>query len=193
MDPRSPVADRVCRLKPPERETIAGAPVKGLFLYYYSGKLEMITITLDPKHFPEVVAALTEKYGTGSLETETLKNLTGATFENKMYSWRRNKATLEAQTYGRNLETSSVIYRTDFSLQEYTRRSGAAVKEKATPCWHRSRLARGPDVDEVAVLRGQLVEPRLRRRLGRRRSSARWMAANARRTSGAMRLASPQT
>lgn len=133
MDPRSPVADRLCRLKPPERETIAGAPVKGLFLYYYSGKLEMITVTLDPNHFPGVVAALTEKYGTGSLETETLKNLTGATFENKIYSWRRNKATLEAQTYGRNLETSSVIYRTDFSLQEYTRRSGAAVKEKAAP------------------------------------------------------------
>ena len=122
---RSPVADQLCRLKSGERETIGDAPVKGLFLYFYAGKLEMISLTLDPKHFPDVVGALTKRYGTGSLETETLQNVTGGTFENKIYSWRRNKATLEAQTYGRNLETSSVIYRTDFSLEEYTRRSAA--------------------------------------------------------------------
>ena len=122
---RSPVADQLCRLKSGERETIGDAPVKGLFLYFYSGKLEMISLTLEPKHFPDVVGALTKRYGTGSLETETLQNVTGGTFENKIYSWRRNKATLEAQTYGRNLEASSVIYRTDFSLEEYTRRSSA--------------------------------------------------------------------
>jgi hypothetical protein len=125
MEQRSPVADQVCRLKSGERETIADAPVKGFFLYFYAGKLEMISLTLDPKHFADVVGALTKRYGTGSLETETLQNVTGGTFENKIYSWRRNKATLEAQTYGRNLETSSVIYRTDFSLEEYTRRSSA--------------------------------------------------------------------
>jgi len=124
-EPRSPVADQVCRLKSDERETIADAPVKGLLLYFYAGKLEMISLTLDPKHFTDVVGALTKRYGAGSLETETLQNVTGGTFENKIYSWRRNKATLEAQIYGRNLETSSVIYRTDFSLEEYTRRSAA--------------------------------------------------------------------
>jgi hypothetical protein len=124
-EPRSPVADQVCRLKSGEREAIANAPVKGLLLYFYARKLEMITLTLDPKHFTEVVGALTKQYGSGSLETESIQNVTGATFENKIYSWRRNKATLEAQTYGRNLETSSVIYRTDFSLEEYTRRSAA--------------------------------------------------------------------
>ena len=70
-------------------------------------------------------AASSPAYCSGSLETESIQNVTDATFENKIYSWRRNKATLEAQTYGRNLETSSVIYRTDFSLEEYTRRSAA--------------------------------------------------------------------
>jgi len=125
MEQPSAVADQVCRLKSGERETIADAPMKGLFLYFYAGKLEMISLTLDPKHFPDVVGALTKRYGTGSTETETVQNLTGGTFENKIYSWRRNKATLEAQTYGRNLETSSVIYRTDFSPEEYTRRSAA--------------------------------------------------------------------
>ena len=53
------------------------------------------------------------------------QQLCRAAFENKIYTWRRGSATLEAQTYGRDLETSSMIYRTDFSLQEYTRRSGA--------------------------------------------------------------------
>ena len=88
--------------------------MKGLFLYFYAGKLEMISLTLDPKHFSDVVGALTKRYGTASLATETLQNVTGVAFENKIYSWRRDQATLEAQTYGRNLETSSVIYRTDF-------------------------------------------------------------------------------
>jgi hypothetical protein len=124
-DPQSPVADRLCRLRPGESETIADAPVKRLFLYYYSGKLEMISVTLDARHFVAVVADLTKKYGTGSLETETMRNLTGAAFENKIYTWRRGSATLEVQTYGRDLETSTMIYRTDFSLQEYTRRRGA--------------------------------------------------------------------
>jgi hypothetical protein len=124
-DAQSPVADQVCRLRPGQSETIADAPVKRLFLYYYSGKLEMISVTLDAKHFVGVVAALNKKYGTGSVETETMRNATGAAFENKIYTWRRGSATLEAQTYGRDLETSSMIYRTDFSLQEYTRRSGA--------------------------------------------------------------------
>jgi hypothetical protein len=125
VDPQSPVADQLCRLRPGQSETIADAPVNRLFLYYYSGKLEMISVTLDAKHFVAVVAALTRKYGTGSVETETMRNATGAAFENKIYTWRRGSATLEVQTYGRDLETSSMIYRTDFSLQEYTRRRGA--------------------------------------------------------------------
>ena len=128
VDPKSPVADRLCRLKSGEKETIAEAQVKGLFLYFYSGKLEMISLTLDPKAFPEVVSALSKRYGTGSMETEAMQNVTGKSFENRIYTWRRANATLEAQTYGRNLETSTVMFRTDFSLQEYARRSGSAGK-----------------------------------------------------------------
>lgn len=128
-EPRSAVADQLCRLKPGEKETLADAPVKGMFLYYYRGKLEMISVTLEPKDFPDVVAALTKKYGTGSMETETVRNVSGAAFENKIYSWRRGAATLEAQTYGRSLDASSVIYRTDFSLEEYTRRSSSKAKQ----------------------------------------------------------------
>jgi hypothetical protein len=129
-DPKNPVADRLCRLKG-DRENLAGAPIKGLYLYYYSGKLEMISITLDHEHFNDVIAAITKQYGASTVETENLQNLTGRTFENKIHTWRRQNATLEAQRYGRTLDTTTVIYRTDFSLQEYARRSGTTVREKA--------------------------------------------------------------
>ena len=90
----------------------------------------MISVTLDAKYFVDVVAALTKQYGKAAVETETMQNLSGASYENRIYTWRRGNATLEVQTYGRDLENSSMIYRTDFSLQEYTRRSGAKAPGK---------------------------------------------------------------
>jgi len=130
-DPQNPIADRICSLKFGERETIAGAPVQVLLLYYYSGKLETISISFEPKHFSEVAAALTDKYGAGSVKTEAVQNRMGATFENKTYSWRRGNATLEAKRYSSKIDRSSVMYRTDFALQEFERRRGTTVKEKA--------------------------------------------------------------
>ena len=50
-DPKSPIADRSCSLRYDVKETIAGAPVQGLSLYYYSGKLETIRITVDQWNF----------------------------------------------------------------------------------------------------------------------------------------------
>ncbi len=129
-DPQSPAADKLCRLQPGQSETVGGAPIKRLFLYFYSGKLEMISVTLDAKYFVDVVTALTKQYGKAAVEAETMQNMSGAAFENRIYTWRRGNATLEVQTYGRDLENSSMIYRTDFSLQEYTRRSGARAPGK---------------------------------------------------------------
>ncbi len=123
-DPQSPIADRICSLKFGERETIAGAPVQVLLLYYYFGKIETISISFDSKHFSEVAAALTEKYGAGSVKTEAVQNRMGATFENKIYSWRRGNATLEAKCYSSKIDRSSVMYRSDFALQEFGRRRG---------------------------------------------------------------------
>lgn len=129
-DPQSPAADKLCRLRPGQSETVGGAPIKRLFLYFYSAKLEMISVTLDAKYVVDVITALTKQYGKAAVETETMQNLSGASFENRIYTWRRGSATLEVQTYGRDLENSSMIYRTDFSLQEYTRRSGARAPGK---------------------------------------------------------------
>ena len=90
--------------------------MKGFFLYFYAGKLEMISLTLDPKHFADVVGALTKRYGTGSLETETLQNVTGGTFENNLLMARTKHGTLEAPpTAGREIETSSGLSHPTFS------------------------------------------------------------------------------
>lgn len=127
-DPGSPIADRICSLKFNERETIAGVPIRVLALYYYSGKLETISIAFDEKYFSQVAPALSEKYGQGTVRLETLQNRMGATFENRILSWRRGQATLEAKRYSGKLDTSSVMYRSDFALQEFARRRKASVK-----------------------------------------------------------------
>jgi hypothetical protein len=131
QDPQSPIADRVCTLKFGEKETIAGAPVQILLLYYYSGKLEAITISFDAKHFSQVAGALTEKYGEGTVKTEAVQNRMGATFENEIYLGRRDDAALEAKRYSSKLDRSSVMYRSDFALQEFGRRQGTTAKDKA--------------------------------------------------------------
>ena len=130
-DPKSSIADRSCSLRYDVKETIAGAPVQGLSLYYYSGKLETIRITLDQRNFSQVAAALAEKYGEGAVRAETVHNRMGAAFENTIYSWRRGTATLEARRYSGKLDTSLVTYRTDFAVAEFERRRGPAAKEKA--------------------------------------------------------------
>jgi hypothetical protein len=130
-DPGSPIADRICSLKYNERETIAGVPVRLLLLYYYSGKLETISIAIDEKYFSQVLAALSEKHGPGSVKSETLQNRMGATFENRIVSWRRGEATLDVKRYSGKIDTSSVMYRSDFALQEFARRRKGSVKNNS--------------------------------------------------------------
>lgn len=112
-------------------ETIAGAPIRWIKLYYYAGKLARIRISVWARDFHQVLAALQEKYGPGSVKTEVLQNRMGATFDNSIYSWRRNSATLEAKKYDGDLKTSSVYFETDFARQEAKRRRAAAAKKGA--------------------------------------------------------------
>jgi hypothetical protein len=128
-DPKSPIADQLCSLKYNERETIAGVPVKVLLLYYYSGKLETISVAFDEKHFSQVSAALSEKYGQGNIQTEAVQNRMGATFENRTLSWRRGATSLQAKRYSGQLDQSVVMYRSDYALEEFLRRRKSSVKD----------------------------------------------------------------
>lgn len=130
-DPNSPIADRTCSLRYGEKETIAGAPVNTLLLHFYGGKLHAISISFEAKNFSQVADALKEKYGEAVFKTEEIQNRMGATFENRIYTWRRPEAILEAKRFSSKIDTSSAFFRTDFALQEFTRRRGSSVKEKA--------------------------------------------------------------
>lgn len=130
-DPKNPIADRICSLRYGERETIAGVPVEVLLLYFYDGKLQTISISFDAKNFTQVADALKEKYGEGSLKTEEIQNRMGATFENRIVSWRSPGATLEAKRISGKIDRSSVLFRTDFALEEFAKRRGASVKQQA--------------------------------------------------------------
>jgi hypothetical protein len=128
---KTEIGDRICSLKYKVTETIAEAPIKNILLGYYYGKLETISIYIPEEHYSSVSSALNEKYGSTPLKTEMLKNRLGASFENRIYSWRRNNAILQATRYSSDLETSSVVYRTDFAMEEFARRKKEADKKKS--------------------------------------------------------------
>lgn len=124
-------ADRSCSLKFNESETIAGVSITFFMLSYYNGKLDSMSMSVLEKHFSGVISALLEKYGVTEPKTEIVRNRMGASFENRIYSWRKKGATLVATRYSADLETSSVRYRTDFALEEFGRRKKTADKKKA--------------------------------------------------------------
>jgi hypothetical protein len=130
-DVQGPIADQVCHLNFDENETIAGVPVELLVLYFFSKKLENISIEFNSESFFKVVAALKEKYGPGEVRSEVVQNRMGATFENEIYSWSRGKAGIEARRYSRKIDTSSVNYHTDFAIEEFERRRSSTTKENA--------------------------------------------------------------
>lgn len=125
-EPKPALADKICSLKLGEKETIAGASVRSLMFFYYSGKLGIISIEFDEKNFSQVTDALVEKYGQGLSWTERVRNRMGTTFENKIYMWPRNATYLTVDRYSSELSTSSVRYITDFAAQELSKREKKA-------------------------------------------------------------------
>lgn len=119
---RTPAADTICSLRAQEKETIAGAPIKSLFFFYYDGKLTGITIHLEEKHFVQVTKALRSKYGDGRVQTELIRNLKGVTFENQSYTWKTTSETLLAQRYSGRLDQSSIRFSADELIQRIEQR-----------------------------------------------------------------------
>ena len=124
-DPQSPIADEICDIKFGERKMITGAPVDLLGLYYYLGRLETIAVSFDPKYFSQVVDALGEIYGKGSLDTELLWKDQPAASWSRSYSWRVQNATLTVREYVVQGRLSTMTYSTDFHAKELARRKDA--------------------------------------------------------------------
>lgn len=112
-------------------ETIAGVQIDYMHLYAYNGKLHTIRIFFNSAYFDVVSLALTKKYGDGNFKSEVIHNRMGATFENKIITWRRAGATLVATRYDDDINTSLVEFQTDFAAEEMKRRSELFIKKKA--------------------------------------------------------------
>lgn len=130
-DIQGPMADQVCHLNFDENETIAGVPVELLVLIFFSKKLETISVTFNSESFFKVVAALKEKYGPGEVRSEVVQNRMGASFENKIYSWRRGEAAIIARRYSGKIDRSTVNYVTDLALETSERRRSSTTKDNA--------------------------------------------------------------
>ncbi len=125
----APAADTICGLRAKEKETIAGAPVKSLFFFFYDGKLTSIAIHLEEKHFTQVAEALRGKYGNAPVQVEALRNLKGQAFENRTYTWKSPTESLLAQRYAGRLDQSAIRYSADELISRIEARRAAVAKD----------------------------------------------------------------
>ncbi len=125
----APAADTICGLRPREKETIAGAPVRSLFFFYYDGKLTSLSIHLEEKHFATVTEALRGKYGAAPVRVENLRNLKGVSFENRIYTWKSPTETLTAQRYAGRVDQSVIRYVADDAIRRIEERRAAVARD----------------------------------------------------------------
>ncbi len=125
----APASDTICSLRVQEKETIAGAPIRSLFFFYYDGKLTGIAIHLEEKNFAQVIAALRGKYGDGRLKTEPIRNLKGVDFENRTYTWTTPGDSLTAQRYAGRVDLSSIRFTADELIRRIEQRRAAVAKD----------------------------------------------------------------
>jgi hypothetical protein len=125
----TPIADKVCSLRPHEKETIAGASIDSLFYFYDQTGLTGIVVNLEEKHFQPVITALTEKFGGPSLKTETVKSFKGAAFENRTYRWTKLEGLLQAERYAGRLDKSVIRFTDESAAQRIQQRRALLAKD----------------------------------------------------------------
>jgi len=125
----TPIADMVCSLRPSEKETIAGAPIESLFYFYDQSTLTGIVFSLAEKHFQPVISALSEKFGKPGLKSDSVKNLKGDVFEDRIYRWTRPEGSLQAQRYAGRLDKSSIRFTDDTAAQRIEQRRALLAKD----------------------------------------------------------------
>ncbi len=126
---RAPGADTVCGLRPREKETILGAPVSSLFLFYADGALTSLSLYFEEKHFNQAVAALSGKYGSPGLRSETVRNRKDESFENRVYTWKTAADSLQAQRYTSQLNLSSLRFTADAMIRQVERQRAAVARD----------------------------------------------------------------
>jgi len=125
----APAADTICGLRPREKETIAGAPLRSLFFFYYDSRLTSISMHVDEARFAEIVEALRGKYGEPALARETLRNLKGVAFENHTHTWKTATQTLFARRYSGRVDQSLIRFTDDDAIRRIEAARAAVAKD----------------------------------------------------------------
>lgn len=106
----TPIADAVCTLESSQQETIAGATVRSMFLYYYDNQLSSISLTIEARSMDEVVAALTGRYGQPRVDQQTVANRKDGRTTNQINTWSNDVSMIEVRSIGAGDNASSVRF-----------------------------------------------------------------------------------
>jgi hypothetical protein len=123
------IADVECYSK---EETIGDEYAKGAMFFFYKEKLEHILIIIDHEKFDMVVEELKRKYGSPTQEeVVTSRDRMGAAMRGKEYEWKQTVGYILAIEYDRQVDESSIHYRTYRCDKEYETRRSERIKKRA--------------------------------------------------------------
>lgn len=134
------LGDRICSVhssyRPSTEEvaalTYAGALAQSISANFYADRLGMVSVSIIPRQFDQVVDALKVKFGAPtSEESPPFKTRGGVVAQNKVIVWQSGDAKITAELYASSLDMSSVQYSTAEAAREFAKRRDEASKANA--------------------------------------------------------------
>lgn len=123
----SQVGDRMCISEHAEFGG-ANATIKAFFSY---DSLSFAVVYLGTRDFDRVVGALRIKFGEPTVTQENITTRLNLKLVNDKVQWRVGTVLIEGNRYSKDIETASVAYHDDNSIEEYVRRSNQQMKAGA--------------------------------------------------------------
>jgi hypothetical protein len=128
--PQDTVAgDKTC-FYPDGADSIAGANIKELGLFYYGDKLNFIHLVIDVRDFGTVVEALKDRYGQPIKKTSTVRTKAGVVYTNEQYSWDNRESNIVADLYAESVEKSNIVFSLKSGILESKRRDQERRKQR---------------------------------------------------------------
>lgn len=128
--PRDAVAgDRIC-IFPDGAESIGGANIKRVALFYYGDKLNFIRLKLDVHDINAVIEALTDRYGPPKKRTSNVQTRAGVVLVNEHHSWDNGESSITADRYAESVEESDIVFTLKSGLVEFNRRAKESRKQR---------------------------------------------------------------
>jgi len=93
-----------CALKDTARETLHGAPLESLILYYAGERMAAIEAQFAPEEFERVLDTLSRQYGQPQLSASN-----GGTADDEVYLWRQGQRWVRLERFFAQTGRSSII------------------------------------------------------------------------------------